>query len=287
MPFVTTRPEALSSAASALQRFGTSMAAEDAAGAPATTEIAPAAADPVSALQAVQFAAYGKLYQSVSAHATAINQMLVQTLDTNAGSYGDAEAANQTATGSTSLSGLLGSLTGGSGVTSAAAVPGAGSTAGTSGGAAVFAINGTQNFAAASSDLISMASIGNLPGFGATAAVGSVAGVSGAGGLPVLAGASGGGFGAAPVSAGMGQASSVGGLTVPPTWAAAQGIPAVSTSPPTLAGAGMTSAGPHTAPATTVPAGMPSAASAGRGGYGFGAPRYGVKPTVMPKAIFV
>ncbi|EUA50581.1 polymorphic PE/PPE family protein [Mycobacterium xenopi 3993] len=42
--------------------------------------------------------------------------------------------------------------------------------------------------------------------------------------------------------------------------------------------------GRHTdsAPAATVPAGMPSVASAGKTA-GFGAPRYGVKPTVMPR----
>jgi hypothetical protein len=50
-----------------------------------------------------------------------------------------------------------------------------------------------------------------------------------------------------------------------------------------LTGAGWTSAAPQTPPATTMPAGVPSVASAGRGGLGFGAPRYGVKPTVMPK----
>jgi hypothetical protein len=36
-----------------------------------------------------------------------------------------------------------------------------------------------------------------------------------------------------------------------------------------------------------MPAGVPSVASAGRPGYGFGAPRYGVKPTVMPKPTVV
>ena len=35
---------------------------------------------------------------------------------------------------------------------------------------------------------------------------------------------------------------------------------------------------------STVAAGMPAYASAGRGGYGMG-PRYGVKPTVMPKQV--
>ncbi|WP_175291540.1 PE/PPE C-terminal domain-containing protein, partial [Mycobacterium avium] len=47
--------------------------------------------------------------------------------------------------------------------------------------------------------------------------------------------------------------------------------------------AGFTSAAPDTAPVTAVPGGVPSMATAGRGGYGLGAPRYGVKPTVMPK----
>jgi hypothetical protein len=36
-----------------------------------------------------------------------------------------------------------------------------------------------------------------------------------------------------------------------------------------------------------MPAGMPSVASAGRGGMGLGAPRYGVKPKVMPKPTVV
>jgi hypothetical protein len=36
-----------------------------------------------------------------------------------------------------------------------------------------------------------------------------------------------------------------------------------------------------------MPAGVPSVASAGRGGFGFGGPRYGVKPTVMPKPTVV
>lgn len=283
MPFVITQPEALSAAASALEHLGTSMAAQNAAAAPSTTDIVPAAADPVSALQATQFSAYGKLYQSVGAQATAINQMLVRTLDASAGSYGQTEAANQTATGSASLSGLLGSLTGGSGATPGAALSAAVSTPGSAGGTAVFAINGSQNFASAGSDLIAMASIGTLPGFGAPTSGGSTAGMAAGLPGPVLATASGGGLGAAPVSAGMGQASSIGGLTVPSAWA----TPEVGPATATLASAGSASAVPHAASGTTVPAGVPSMASAGRGGRRFGAPIYGVKPTVMPKPIFV
>src|ERR1700761_9504447 len=119
MSFVTMRPEALPAAASALQPLGTSMAAQNGAAAAPTTGVAPAAADPVSALQAAQFSAYGAWYQQVSAQATALHQMLVNTLGTSAGSYRETEGANQTATGSTSLSGLLGGLTG-SGTSSSA-----------------------------------------------------------------------------------------------------------------------------------------------------------------------
>ena len=113
MSFVTTQPEALTAAASALQTLGTSLTDQNAAAAVPTTGVLPAAADPVSALQAAQFSAYGAWYQQVSAQAAAIHQMLVNTLQSSAGSYGETEGANQTATGSTSLSGLLGGLTGG------------------------------------------------------------------------------------------------------------------------------------------------------------------------------
>src|SRR6202044_3654067 len=80
-----------------------------------------------------------------------------------------------------------------------------------------------------------------------------------------------------PVSADVGQASSLGGLSVPPSWAAA-GVPAANSTPVTLTGAGWPSAAAQTPPVTTMPAGVPSVASAGRGGLGVGAPRYGVNP---------
>ena len=152
MSFVTTQPEALTAAASTLQTLGTSMAAQNTAAAPPTTGIAPAAADPVSALQAAQFSAYGTWYQQVSAQAAAIHQMLVNTLGTSAGSYGETEAANQTATGSTSLSGLLGGLTG-SGASSAASGAAADPTTGAAIGTP---FNWFQNVGAASSDFIAL-----------------------------------------------------------------------------------------------------------------------------------
>jgi PPE-repeat protein len=92
------------------------------------------------------------------------------------------------------------------------------------------------------------------------------------------------GLGGAPVLAGLGQASSVGGMSVPAAWSAA--TPA-GTGSATLAGTGWTAAAEEEAAVTAVPAGMPSVASAGRSGFGFGAPRYGFKPTVMPKQVLV
>jgi PE family/PPE-SVP subfamily C-terminal region len=289
MSFVTTQPEALTAAASALQTLGTSMATQNTAAAPPTTGIAPAAADPVSALQAAQFSAYGTWYQQVSAQAATIHQMLVNTLGTSAGSYGETEAANQTATGSTSLSGLLGGLTGSgslSAASGAAADPTTGATIGTP-------FNWFQNVGAASSDFIALGQGQFLPKAVSWTPLDPSNGalVPGAAEAPFmptapLAPPAAAGAASAPVVAGAGQASSLGGLSVPPSWAGA-GVPAANSSPVTLTGAGWTSAGPQTPPVTTMPAGVPSVASAGRGGLGFGAPRYGVKPTVMPKPTVV
>jgi hypothetical protein len=281
MSFVKTLPAALAAAAGQLQGIGTSMAAQNAAAASPTTGVVPAAADEVSALQATQFAAYGSLYQSVSAQAQAIHEMFVNTLGTSAGSYGATEAANATAASSSSSSGLssiLGLLGFNSGTT------------GINGATSQLVNIGGGNWASAASDLLGMAGGGLLPS-DAGADVGAEAGGLAAGlggGLDgaALSGAVGpAGLGGAPVLAGLGQASSVGALSVPPTWAG-EVVPVASTTPATLTGAGWTAAAPHSA-VTTMPAGMPSVASAGRGGYGFGAPRYGVKPTVMPKPAVV
>ena len=81
-----------------------------------------------------------------------------------------------------------------------------------------------------------------------------------------------------------GQASTVGGLSVPSTWSAA--APAMNSSAAPLQGSGWTMAAEDAAPVTAVPAGMPAMAMAGKG-LGFSGPRYGVKPTVMPKSVFV
>ncbi len=268
MSFVTTRPEALMAAASMLEALGASMDAQNAAAAAPTTGIAPAAADEVSALQAAQFSAYGAWYQQVSAQAKAIHQTLVKNLDTSAGSYGTTEAANQATTSAAALQAITPNA-----IPNAATDPPAGSTAlGTS-------IGWGQNVGAAASDFITLGE-------------GQFAPVAGASGIPnfnpgltsstASAPATPAAAGAAPVLASMGRGPSIGALSVPPSWAAG-GVPAVNAAPAQLVGAGFTSAGPQAAPVNTVAGGLPSMASTGRGGYGLGAPRYGVKPTVMPK----
>src|SRR5574337_41314 len=88
-------------------------------------------------------------------------------------------------------------------------------------------------------------------------------------------------FSGAPVLAGAGQASSVGGLSVPASWSAA--VPAETTTA-TLAGSSWIAA-EESATMTTMPAGMPAMATAGRGGFGFPTPRYGFKPTVMARPV--
>lgn len=269
MSFLTTQPEALAYAAGKLQTLGSAMAAESAAVAAPTTGLAPAAADEVSALQAAIFSAYGDLYQSVNTQAATIHQQFVNTLSTSAGSYATTEAANSAATALPFAS---------SGPSAAAATPVV--PAGLSSGFANVVNIGAGNWSSAASDLLGMANGGLLP----PEAAGLGSGLGGAAGLASapaasLAGTTGpAGFGATPISAGLAQATTVGRLSVPPSWAAGPGAPTATPSAPTLAG--WTGAAPQGPSVTTLPAGIPSVATAGRGG-GLGAPRYGVKPTVM------
>jgi PPE-repeat protein len=93
-------------------------------------------------------------------------------------------------------------------------------------------------------------------------------------------------MGGSAMLAGMGSASSVGGMSVPAAWSAA----APAETGATLAGSGWTAAADETAGmgGGGMQGVMPGMASAGGrgGGYGMG-PRYGVKPKVMPKQVFV
>ncbi len=88
------------------------------------------------------------------------------------------------------------------------------------------------------------------------------------------------------MTAGMGEASLVGGLSVPASWSAAAPATLASSTAP-LEGSGWTVAAEEAGPVAAMP-GMPGAAAAakGAGAYGSG-PRYGFKPIVMPKQVIV
>ncbi|MCA2306376.1 PE family protein [Mycobacterium intracellulare] len=96
---VTVDPQVLAAAADNLRGIGSAMSAENAAAAVPTTGVVPAAADEVSALTALQFAAHAQMYQAVSAQAAAIHEMFASTLGVSADSYAVTEAANAVAAG--------------------------------------------------------------------------------------------------------------------------------------------------------------------------------------------
>ena len=286
--FVKTLPEALAAAAGQLEGVGNSFSTESSAAAGSTTDVVPAASDEVSILQSGVFSTYGQLYQTVSAQAQAIHQQFVNLLGQSSGSYGDTEAANAAASslssaassGSTSAQsggGLvdfinqLTTLLGGTGTTDA------------SGGFANIGNVGTSNWTSAASDLFGLFGGGLAPTAATDAAAdlgGLGAGLDGAVG-PAAAGA--GGIGAAPVLAGVGSSSSIGALSVPPSWAA--GVPGATSAPVTLAAQSWTTPAPPAGGTPAGIAGMPAVANGGRGGSSFGAPRYGVKPKVMPAVL--
>jgi hypothetical protein len=99
MSFVSAQTEDLTAAAGNLQGIGSAVTTQNAAAAAPTTGVVPAAADEVSALTALQFAAHAQTYQAISAQAAAIHDMFVSTLGGSAGSYAATEAANAVATG--------------------------------------------------------------------------------------------------------------------------------------------------------------------------------------------
>lgn len=131
---------------------------------------------------------------------------------------------------------------------------------------------------------IQMAKTLGLIGGSAPAAAGGAAKAA-SGGLGALGGllgggAGGGAAGGAPVSAGLGNAGAVGGLTVPPSWVG--GAPLAKPASPLPISS--VSAAPETGGAGNLLGGMPLA-GVGHGAAGAG-PRYGFKPTVMARPPF-
>jgi hypothetical protein len=296
MAFVNTQPAAIAAAATQLEGIFNSFAAESAGAAASTTDVVPAASDEVSILQAGVFSTYGQLYQSVSAQAQAIQQQFNQLMNQSSGSYQETETANQAGAAANSLSGATSSASSAAGTAAtnpveslATFINGVSSAlSGSFFGSNIGNLSNVQvgNWASAGSDLIGLGGGGMLTALAGPATAGSDIGGLGsalAGNVAPAAGMGGAGaMGAAPVLAAAGQGSSIGALSVPPSWAGGAGIPAAST-PVTLASqswaaapGGMSTGSPGTM------AGMPAVANGGRGGSSFGAPRYGVKPKVMP-----
>ncbi len=301
MSLLNTQPAAISAAATQLEGIGNSFAAESSAAASSTTDVLPAATDEVSILQAGVFSTYGQLYQSVSAQAQAIHQQFVQLLNQSSGSYQETESANQAGAAANALSNGAGSA--GSAASQAATDPITGLAGLISGLTSTLSgsvlnsnlvnLGNIQvgNYASAASDMIGVTSGGLLTALSGPATAGADIGGLGSalatdvGPAAGAAGVAGGGMGAAPVLASAGAGTSIGGMSVPPGWAGgAAAIPGAST-PVTLASQSMPmgTAGGMSGGSPGTMAGMPAVANGGRGsGSSFGAPRYGVKPKVMP-----
>jgi hypothetical protein len=283
MSFLTTIPEELLAAAAQLQAIGSNLTAQNLGAATPTTTIAPAAADPVSQLQAGVFGTYGTLYQQLAAEAQTMQQQFVQNLGLNSATYSATEAANASAAASpadgiANFEKNLATFLGGPLYSSG------GNPLSLSGNAANFTSFESGNWASAMSDCLGMAGGGLIPSdwLSGPAAAGAdaAAGAATASNVTPVPVAGMGGMGMMPAVGGLGQATMVGNLSVPPSWAGtftpgATPVTAIQT-------VGWTGAAPQAAPGTFVP-GVPGLASAARNSAGFGAPRYGVKPIVMPK----
>jgi hypothetical protein len=293
MAFLTTQTEEMLAAEQLLSGINTNLAAQNAGAASATTVVAPAAADPVSAQQAAIFSTYGAQYQAIATEAQAQLENYAQTLGISSGSYGNTEAINAAQTALTSASSPLTSasplassgsnpldvlqwLLGGTGNYSA----GLGGPFGLSSNLGNMFNIGGGNWASAGSDLLGMAG-GGLLDTSAADAAGSAADAAGlADTTAPMAGGGMAGMGAMPMAA-AGQATMVGKLSVPPAWAGSA-TPVVGTSAAPLETVGWTAAAPQAGTGGIIP-GMPGMGAAARNSAGFGAPRYGVKPIVMPK----
>jgi PE family protein/PPE family protein len=280
MPGLTTLPEELLAAQGLLQGILSNLTAQNAGAAGATTIIAPAASDPVSLQQAAIFSTFGTQYQTIAAEAQTIQEQYVNNLGLNSGTYSATEAANAVQTAATPGSNpldVIQYLLGGTGNYST----GLGGPFSLSGNAANILNIGGGNWASAGSDLLGLGGLVNAPATDSAAAA-DLAGATAPATAPAVVPAGGmAGMGAMPMAAGVGQATMVGKLSVPPSWGGTV-TQVAGTSAAPLETVGLTAAAPQAGAGTIVP-GMPGVGAAARNSAGFGAPRYGVKPIVMPK----
>ena len=285
MSILTAIPEELLAAAAQLAGVGSSLTAQNAGAAAPTTTIAPAAADQVSALQAALFSSYGTLYQQIAAEAETMQQQFLQNLGLSSGNYAAAEATNVAQSApvdqfSTFVNGIATFL--GGPTTSVGGNP-----LSPSGNTANFFSYEIGNWLSAGSDCLGMAGGGLVPtdafptaAGDAAAAAADAAGAAEAVNTVVPTG----GLGAMSMMpmAGMGQATMVSSLTSAPSWASPlNALPGTTNAAVQTVGWTSPIATQTGAPVTALP-GMPGAGAAAKGS-AMGAPRYGVKPVVMPK----
>ncbi|WP_459797443.1 PE family protein, partial [Mycobacterium riyadhense] len=94
MSYLVVGPDLIAAAGRDLAGIGSAVSAANAAAVSATTVMAPAAADEVSAAITALFSEHGQQYQAISAQAANFHRHFVHVLNAGAGSYLAAEAAN-------------------------------------------------------------------------------------------------------------------------------------------------------------------------------------------------
>ncbi|WP_156452457.1 PE family protein, partial [Mycobacterium gordonae] len=105
--FLIAAPEALAAASADVSGIGEAIRKATASWAPATTTVAAAAADEVSAAIARLFGSYAQGFVALDLQAAAFEQQLAQALGTSANAYAGAEAVNLSVLQAVNLEGLL------------------------------------------------------------------------------------------------------------------------------------------------------------------------------------
>jgi hypothetical protein len=279
-PAFTLGPGVLQAAVSTLTTADSALGTVIAGVAGPTTTVVAAGSDTVSIAQAAAVTAWAATLQTALANGQSYASQFVTNLSAASDTYTFSEAANAASAAASSSSGpgsiidFISQLLGGPSNSLN------GEPFSLSSNTANLANINVGNWASATSDLFGMAGGGLLPAGSDTIGDAAASAALASSTTPVVGGV--GGFGAMPMVAGMGQGTLVGNLSVPPTWAGGQVTPLAGTSTAPLRTVGWTAAAPQAGAGTFIP-GMPGMAGAGRGSAGFGAPRYGVKPIVMPK----
>lgn len=274
-PTFTLGPGVLQAAVTALTNADTALAPDIAAVATVAATVPPGA-DSVSIAQVAALDAWASTLQTALANGQSYATQFIANLSNASDTYTFTEAANAadaTVTGPVSdIITQIATLLGGP-VSSVNPLS-------VSSNAANLVNIGGGNWASAMSDLLGMAGGGLLPAGSDTIGDAGVAAALASETTPVGAGV--GGFGAMPMGA-MGGGTLVGNLSAPPSWGGTV-TPVAGTATSPLRTVGWTAAAPEAASGSFIP-GMPGMVTggAGRSTAGFGAPRYGVKPIVMPK----